>query len=326
MAAFQDIQTAEQESVPGVSSDTPENAPSRTIRLREPPPPLPIEKTTRRSLAANLEAGLFSRRVRVSRNYTSTTTTRHCARSTIHGTIQTSVEAVLPSGAGWEASTEASTTKKANHGFSDHDYIVVGMWEDDGQRVPKEVILPVPPSPPEHPSHGQLFKQIRKAEQNLRPWFKRVLSLKRVAGFGVYRCVPSDGYHIMDPVDNHTQRILNDLYRDYSSARRDSSAHGLDERWLTWVRQELNAGVKDPDAGEYALRLVLRWSAAKIVFWVVSPVVLSLVIAFWYMYKPRGPEADEVAVVQTAWTIASYIITAAALVVAGLGTVTQLGE
>ncbi|KAK3303020.1 uncharacterized protein B0T15DRAFT_261431 [Chaetomium strumarium] len=311
----------DQDTAPTVHPDRADEAPNRTIRLREPPPPRPIAKTTRvRTIAASLEAGMFSHRVRVSRDYTSTTITRPCARSNTHETIHTSFATVIGSGEEAVETRQTLRTKKANEGFPDKDYIVVGMWQDERQRVPEEVILPVLPPAGGHPQDGHLFKQIRRAERKLRPWGRRLLSLKRVAGFGLYRCVPSHGYHIMDPVDNRTQRILNDLYRDYSGT------HDPGDRWLTWVRQELNAGVLDPEVGEYALRLLLRWSATKIVFWVMSPVVLSLVIALWYMYRPRGPEADEVAVIQTAWTIASYIITAAALVVAGLGTVTQLGD
>jgi len=221
---------------------------------------------------------------------------------------------------GLSASTSKEATReiKANQNFPDQDYVVVGIW-NAVQSTPKEVIVPVG-APPGHSNSGQLFRQIRKAERQLRPRPRRLLSLKKVAGFDVYQCVPQLGYHVMLPIDDHSKRILADFFREYNSRADDN-----DDRWLRWLKEELNSNSKDPEAGRYALRLDLRWSAPKIIFWTASPVVLSLAIAFWYSYKPRALDADDVAVVQTAWTIASYIITAAALMIAGVGAVTQLG-
>lgn len=52
-----------------------------------------------------------------------------------------------------------------------------------------------------------------------------------------------------------------------------------------------------------------NWSTPKIIFWGSLPILLSLAIGFWYMCKPRDPCEDHIAIVQTAWGIASYIIT-----------------
>lgn len=52
-----------------------------------------------------------------------------------------------------------------------------------------------------------------------------------------------------------------------------------------------------------SLELLLGWCPIKILVVVILPVVLSLAIGTWYMQVTGD--------VQTAWTIASYIVTAA---------------
>jgi hypothetical protein len=196
-------------------------------------------------------------------------------------------------------------TIKANAEFGGQSYIVVGLWTA-GQSIPREVIVPVP-SPGMPGRAGDLFEAIRRAERELRSLPRRMLSLKRVAGFGVYRCVPESGDHILPQTDVQSKRILSDMFREYNSGAVDRN-----ERWMRWIEKEFNSNSKEPEEGKYTLRLEMNWSAPKIVFWTISPIALSMAIALWYSYKPRGPGADDVAVVQTAWTIASYIITAAA--------------
>ncbi|KAK3986989.1 hypothetical protein QBC44DRAFT_401440 [Cladorrhinum sp. PSN332] len=295
------------------------------ISLQDPPPlKVTVGNTIFTSVGASisLDAAFGGIHLKRSTTVAEEKLRRPCVRSTIieTKTVELGVAAAVNIAAGHattfysptEGSTPTIKTIRANDKFRDQNFVVIGIW-NPGQSMPREVILPV--------GEDQLFKQIRSAKQKLRPWGRRILSLKKVVGFSVYQCVPSSGHHLMLPVDKHTQQILTDLFREYNSVSIDQ-----DDRWLRWIMDEMNCKSKDPEKGKYALRLVLGWSPAKIVFWTISPVILSLVIAFWYSYKPRGPDTDEVAIVQTAWTIASYIITAAALMIAGLGAVTQLGN
>jgi cytochrome b subunit of formate dehydrogenase len=83
------------------------------------------------------------------------------------------------------------------------------------------------------------------------------------------------------------------------------------DRWMDWIHQNFNNNSTNPEDGKYALQLLLRWSPLKLVIWSSIPIIFSLAIGLWYMISPH-PGEDYVAVVQTAWTIASYIITTAA--------------
>lgn len=289
------------------------------VRLGDPPPLTVTDgNRTISSAGATLSLGFEIAGIELqgSSNTTRERLTRACVRSIVTETTASEVATAVgrisvgePAGVilgagvelgGWGTARadQHTTVIKANAQFADQDYVVVGIWNPK-QSIPREVILPL--------ETGKIFKQIRKAERRLRPWWKSLLSLKTVVCFGVYECLPHQGRHILLPVDKHTQQILTDLYREYNSASVD-----YDNRWHRWIIDEMNLGSREPEEGKYALRLVLGWSAPKIIFWTTSPVILSLVIAFWYSYKPRDPGADEVAIVQTAWTIASYIITAAA--------------
>jgi hypothetical protein len=149
---------------------------------------------------------------------------------------------------------------------------------------------------------GDLFQQIRKAQRTLRPFPKRLLSLKTVAGFGIYECHPEQNRHSIPDIDRETERTLIHLFWDYQNSKYDYNNY-----WLRWIQSELNGR-----GNKYALRLILRWSVLKIVVWGITPILLSLAIGFWYMYKPHAADADIFTIVQTAWTISSYIVTTAA--------------
>lgn len=56
--------------------------------------------------------------------------------------------------------------------------------------------------------------------------------------------------------------------------------------------------------GRYSLRLMYDWSSYRLSTVVAIPILLSLAIGFWYMHGGGD--------VVTAWTIALYIVTAAA--------------
>jgi hypothetical protein len=92
--------------------------------------------------------------------------------------------------------------------------------------------------------------------------------------------------------------VLQSFYHDYNSAKED-----YEDRWMKWMHFSLNNTSHDPGDGKYALQLVLRCSPVKITVYVTAPIVLSLVIGIWYM-RHTGD-------IQIAWTISSYVMTAA---------------
>ncbi|KIW20970.1 hypothetical protein PV08_01549 [Exophiala spinifera] len=179
----------------------------------------------------------------------------------------------------------------------DYYYVVVGFMSDGS--IPKETIRRVV-------EIQGLFQQIRRAQRHLRKPFRRVLSLKEVAGFGIYECDPIKGYHREVELDKDTQRALAELWRSYNDNNLD-----YEGRWLMWIHQHFNNGSKNPEMGRLALELKLQWSVFKVVIWGIIPVLLSLAIGFWYMYSDHG-DVDDVAVAEAAWVIASYIVTTSA--------------
>jgi hypothetical protein len=132
------------------------------------------------------------------------------------------------------------------------------------------------------------------------------MSLKEVCGFGVYECDPIRGHHKGVDIDRDTERALAELWRSYRSHKLD-----YEGRWLMWIHQHFNNGSKSPEKGGLTLEFRLRWSANKVVFWGILPVLLSLAVGFSYMYSDHG-EVDHVAVAEAAWVIATYIVTTSA--------------
>ncbi|KAL3455909.1 hypothetical protein BJX64DRAFT_53619 [Aspergillus heterothallicus] len=191
---------------------------------------------------------------------------------------------------------------------AEREYIVLGIMNREAGSIPKEIKLKVE-------YVAGLFPQLRSGIKTLRPLWRRLLSLKTVSGFALYECHPADNSHSIPEVSSATERTLVALFWDFQTSDFDTEDH-----WMAWVRTELNGGQR-----KFALRLVLRWSAGRFVVWGTTPILLSLAIGFWYMYKPWDAGVDEVAVVQTAWTIASYIVTTAALAIGVLAAVTQVG-
>jgi membrane protein YdbS with pleckstrin-like domain len=69
----------------------------------------------------------------------------------------------------------------------------------------------------------------------------------------------------------------------------------------------LNDNKSNPLEGRYSLQLDYEWSSYRLTTIVAIPLLLSLAIGFWYM---------SVGDVVTAWTLALYIVTAAAALIA----------
>ncbi|KAI0450478.1 hypothetical protein F5B21DRAFT_427493 [Xylaria acuta] len=201
-------------------------------------------------------------------------------------------------------------------------YIVVGIMNKK-TGVPREILA-------HKIRKWRLFTEIRRAAQSLRPWWVRLFSLKAIWGFGIYECLPDHGYHIPLEMDHQTEAAIRELYRAYNNSRLVADRN---DRWLNWVQEHFNAGdvILDPEEPDnintkkprLALELILTWSVLKIALYGLTPILLSLAIGFWFQYTQDG---DRIAVVQTAWTISSYIIGASGVTLALLAVITQIGD
>ncbi|KAI1114947.1 hypothetical protein F5Y14DRAFT_149006 [Nemania sp. NC0429] len=158
-----------------------------------------------------------------------------------------------------------------------------------------------------------LIESIHKAVRRLRPWYIRWFTLKSVGAFGLYECHPPAGQHTVLELSDTAKLALLELYYDFVARRRDN-----DEAWKSWVQKHFNAGDTFPGDLRLGLRLILTWSISKIVFFVAVPVVVSFVFGLAYTFAVSGPGVDHVAVVQTAWTVSSYIVTTAGAVLAAI--------
>jgi hypothetical protein len=160
-----------------------------------------------------------------------------------------------------------------------------------------------------HRAPNLLFDSIRSSSWALWPLHKRMFSLKSISGFGLYHCHVDSGYHTSVEIDDRTKQTLSEFYLDYKQ-----KPAGMDERWMDWVHENLNGGNADPREGNYTLELLLRWSITKIMIYGLLPVVGSLVVGIAYMQvRMRGADdfGSRLAVVQTAWGVASYVVGAA---------------
>jgi hypothetical protein len=73
--------------------------------------------------------------------------------------------------------------------------------------------------------------------------------------------------------------------------------------WTKWVQKELNGNKIILFEGRYSLELIYSWSAVRLSVAVVTPTLFNLAMGLGYMIKTGD--------VSTAWTISSYIVTAA---------------
>jgi hypothetical protein len=101
--------------------------------------------------------------------------------------------------------------------------------------------------------------------------------------------------------DETTLAALHWAYQSWTSDKQD---------WALWTHESLNYASLHPQRCplEHALSLevVLGWSIFRITLVVLSPVVLSLVLGLWFQSRAH----TDLATLQTAWGIASYVATA----------------
>lgn len=111
-------------------------------------------------------------------------------------------------------------------------------------------------------------------------------------------------------LDQRSVAALKRLWREYKSRRHVD----FDDRWLQWLQKGFNQDSTDPMSGMYGIHVMLRWSAKKFVYYGVTAIGLSLATGFGIVFGWRKKEmsySDSVALWQTAWTIASFVVTAA---------------
>ncbi|ATZ57357.1 hypothetical protein BCIN_14g05030 [Botrytis cinerea B05.10] len=179
-----------------------------------------------------------------------------------------------------------------------------------------------------------LFSSLHHAERSLRG-ARRFFSLKSLAGFGLYKCDIGRGAHTKIGLNEEEKMVLRKFYAAYKLKRRSIPWFGKGEwdqdvgkAWLGWVEKSLNEGkdgkegsaegAKGPLEGRWSLELVYDWSPYRLSAVVITPLLLSLIIGTWYMAVTGD--------VITAWTLALYIVTAAAAIVALLGIIGSLKD
>jgi hypothetical protein len=182
-----------------------------------------------------------------------------------------------------------------------HAYVIVGLFDAaDGTTLERVEELCDSEEKPR-----DALEAIRHAAKCLRPLFsRRLFSLKVIGGFGLYECHRDAGHHTKVKIFEETNQALSELFHDYASGRRDKG-----DMWKRWLHKNLNSGDNFPESRRLALKLQLKWSTDKVLTLASIPILLSIAIGFGYMYWEHNPSSDPVTITQTAWTIASYIVT-----------------
>ncbi|KAE8452819.1 hypothetical protein EG329_013091 [Mollisiaceae sp. DMI_Dod_QoI] len=187
-------------------------------------------------------------------------------------------------------------------------YIVIG-WFVRTASDPHERIL-------QFDKPEELFKSMRKGERSVRG-YRRFLSLRGLRGFGLYKCDISRGAHIPLNLNASQEAVLSQLYLAYQASYRHED-DDVARAWQGWVHKNLNDGKDNPLEGRYSLQLIYDWSSYRLSTVVALPLLLSLAIGFWYM----NGQGDVV----TAWTLALYIVTAAAALIALMAIIGSLKD
>jgi len=84
------------------------------------------------------------------------------------------------------------------------------------------------------------------------------------------------------------------------------------------VQKNLNDDKNNPLEGRHSVQLIYDWSSYRLTITFAVPLLLSLILGFWYMSKTGD--------VVTAWTISLYVVTAAAAVIALLAIIGSLRD
>ncbi|KAJ8062660.1 hypothetical protein OCU04_009182 [Sclerotinia nivalis] len=203
-------------------------------------------------------------------------------------------------------------------------YLILGYFPTTSLD-PHETYIPLP-------TPTTLFSSLHRAEHSLRG-YRRFLSLKSLAGFGLYKCDIEKGAHVKVILREEEKMVLRRFYAAYKGKMvrglpgfaREEWDEDVGEAWMKWVGSNLNGGKEEtgeeaggPLEGRWSLELVYDWCPYRLSAVVITPLLLSLIVGVWYM-ESNGD-------VITAWTLALYIVTAAAAIVALLGIIGSLKD
>ncbi|KAK1623701.1 hypothetical protein BDP81DRAFT_484658 [Colletotrichum phormii] len=153
----------------------------------------------------------------------------------------------------------------------------------------------------------------------LRGFWKTLFSLRHVKRFRVYKCNAQNGTHERIDLDKNGAADLQLLLHTYKQWR---VPENIALAWADWIHQEFNNDSHAVLIGKYSLEIVLGWSVTRIVVVILTPVLLSLVIGLWFNSK----DWTDLTTIQTAWSIASYIVTAGGFIAALLGIMSSLAD
>jgi hypothetical protein len=109
-------------------------------------------------------------------------------------------------------------------------------------------------------------------------------------------------------LNDQNKRILDELVEAYHNS---SNLYSRSENaWEEWVTGNLNDDDNNPrhtsENSEYSLECYFSYSPSGIAFAILIPFIISVVAGITYQAKTGDVR------LQTAWSIASYIVTAAA--------------
>ncbi|KAJ8128904.1 hypothetical protein O1611_g4729 [Lasiodiplodia mahajangana] len=190
-------------------------------------------------------------------------------------------------------------------------YIVVGIFPR-GNSNPKELVVSL-----ERPE--RLFWELHWATLRLRGLRNSLFSLSQVKDFRLYKCNAEIGTHERVELDENgvaDLRLLLYTYKKWYVPDRTAKL------WVNWIHQALNGESDDVRNGTYSLEIVLGWSATRISVVVLLPVLLSLAIGLYI----NSQNWTDLTTIQTAWSIASYVVTAGGLLAALLAILSGIEE
>ncbi|KAK4452192.1 hypothetical protein QBC34DRAFT_435989 [Podospora aff. communis PSN243] len=295
---------------------------SATVSFLRPAPTFhESEEKTIRHISASVEVQGFS----ASTGWETTVSGKRCERCPkfISTTFSQSVSAgavQISAGGSPGPPTSFSAQNNVERTFSSPvpsdaaAYLVLGIFSEV-DRQPRERVVVIRPK-----DAKWLFLKVRLATLRLRG-ASYFFSLKSVKAFRLYRCITSTGSHQQLQMDDAALADLRQFKAAYKKNPWPPAA--VSEKWTQWVFDCLdNRSLNVLDEGAYSLEVVLGWSPSRIAIAVLSPVLLSFAVGLWF----NSRDWNDLATIQTAWGVASYIATAGGLVAAVLGIISGLAD
>ncbi|KAI0545809.1 hypothetical protein F4679DRAFT_559867 [Xylaria curta] len=189
-----------------------------------------------------------------------------------------------------------------NERESDPNILAIGFY-DSLDHEPSEVSVDIT-------NRANLFWKLKWGTLRLRGLRTTFLSLKSVKSFRLYECCPNEGFHRRIDLPADAAEDMRQLVKTYKLLYVPSL---VVSKWADWIAKNINEK-------NYALEIVFDWSPLRVSIALLAPLVLSLVIGLWF----NSRNWNDPAIIQTAWGIASYIVTAASLFAALLAVMTTL--